>query len=277
MATYDDYDGVYFSIQALRMYHEMCNTDDVEYVVIDNNPTSNSGKTTKEFITKSLRGNGKYIKETEQVSSFNKYKVAEHATGKYVIIIDCHVLLVQNSISKLLDYYADNRNCKDLIQGPLVYDDLENISTHFDPQWRGHMYGTWATDHKKYGRQQPFEIQLQGMGACSFERRNWPKISQHFKGFGGEEGYISEKFRRNGGKNICLPQFKWVHRFGRPLGAKFPLILEDRIWNYFVGWLEITQDPEHEMIKGAYDHFKNEIPEGSIDNILSQARQTIGV
>jgi hypothetical protein len=41
-----------------------------------------------------------------------------------------------------------------------------------------------------------------------------------------------------GGKAICLPQFKWMHRFGRPNGVPYKLALEDRVWNYFVGWLE---------------------------------------
>ena len=67
-----------------------------------------------------------------------------------------------------------------------------------------------------------------------------------------------------------------MHRFVRPAGVPYPLILEDRIWNYFVGWLELTQDPDHEMIQGAYKHFHNKIPAGSIDHILNQAiKQTL--
>lgn len=275
MATYDDYDGVFFTIQSLRMYHEMCNTDAVEYIVLDNNPTGESGKTTEKFIKGSLSKIGKYIPKTDKCSSFNKYEIVKHASGKYVLIIDCHVLLIQNAINALLDYYLDNKNCKDLVQGPLVYDDLQNISTHFDPNWRGDMYGTWGTDKTKYDEKKPFEITMQGMGLCSFERKNWPGISEYFKGFGGEEGYIAEKFRRNGGKNICLPQLGWVHRFGRPLGVKYPLILEDRIWNYFIGWLEITRDPQHEVIVGAYEHFKDKIPKGSIEVIFNNAKQLI--
>jgi hypothetical protein len=275
MATYDDYDGVFFTIQGLRMYHEACNTDVVEYVVLDNNPNSESGKATQRFVENGLNKLGRYIPKEDKCSSFNKYEIAKHALGKYVLILDCHVLLVQNAINSLLDYYLENKNCKDLVQGPLVYDDLNNVSTHFDPNWSGDMYGTWGTDHEKYKLNKPFEILMQGMGLCSFEKKNWPGISEHFKGFGGEEGYIAEKFRRNGGKNICLPKLGWLHRFGRPLGVKYPLILEDRIWNYFVGWLEITQDPEHEMIKQIFTYFKPKIPEGSIENIFSQATNLI--
>jgi hypothetical protein len=275
MGTYDDYDGVFFTIQSLRMYHEICNTDSVEYIVLDNNPNSESGKVTKQFVENGLNQLGKYLPKTDKSSSFNKYEIVKHAIGTYVLIIDCHVLLVKGAINSLLNYYAENTDCKNLIQGPLIYDDLKNFSTHFDPNWSGDMYGTWATDHEKYKSNKPFEILMHGMGLCSFEKENWPGICEHFKGFGGEEGYIAEKFRRNGGKNICLPQLGWVHRFGRPLGVKYPLILEDRIWNYFVGWLELTQDPDHEMIKQIFSYFKSRIPESSIENIFNSALNII--
>lgn len=272
MATYDDYDGVFFTIQSLRMNHDICNTDAVEYVVIDTNPNEPHGTEVKKFITTALGDKGRYIpKETGQISSFNKYDIADYATGKYVLIIDCHVLIQKNGIDALLDYYLENKNCKDLVQGPLLYDDLYNVSTHFDPTWRGDMFGIWATDRPKYEEGKPFEIPMNGMGLCSFEKKNWPGISKHFKGFGAEEGYIAEKFKVNGGRNICLPALGWNHRFGRPNGVKYPLILEDRIWNYFVGWLEIHKDPNHPVIKGCYENFKNRIPKESLDYILNQA------
>lgn len=272
MSTFDDYDGVFFTIESLRLYHDLCNTNEVEFIVLDNNPSGKHSECLKGLVN-AIKG--KYIPYDEKPSSFNKYKVVDHADGKYVMIVDCHVLLVPNSITYLMQYFNDNPNCKDLVQGPLLYDDLVNYSTEFFPQWRGHMYGTWHTNREAYERGKPFEIKLQGMGLCAFEKSNWPGINQHFKGFGAEEGYIAEKFRQNGGKNICIPQLKWVHRFGRPEGVKYRLILEDRIWNYFIGWLEITRDPEHEMIKSTYEHFKDLIPKGSIDNIFNQAKQLI--
>jgi hypothetical protein len=154
-----------------------------------------------------------------------------------------------------------------------LYDDLQNISTHFDPKWSGHMYGVWSTDFESYSKGIPFEIPMQGMGLLAFEKSCWKGINQHFKGFGGEEGYIAEKFRTWGGKNICLPQLKWNHRFGRPSGVKYPLILEDRIWNYFIGWLEITKDENNPMVQSIYNYFKDIIPAGSIDNIFTNAKQ----
>lgn len=275
MATYDDYDGVYFSIQALRMYHPICSTDDVELLVIDNNPDGAHGKAIKNF--KGWVKNLNYIKYTDKKSTATRNEIFRNASGKYCISLDCHVLFMPQAIDKLLDYYADNRNCKNIIQGPMFYDDLKSFSTHFKPTWGGDMYGQWETDHEGYNSNKPFEIPMMGLGSFSCETKNWLGFNEQFKGFGGEEGYIHEKFRQNGGKAICLPQFGWVHRFGRPNGVKYPLILEDRIWNYFIGWLELKRDPEHPMIQEIYENFKDRIPKGSIDNILSQARKTIGV
>lgn len=272
MSTYDDYDGVYFTTQSLRMYHNLLDT---EIIILDNHPDSKYGQKTKEFVDQWTNGLIKYIPFQNTISSFNKYKAVNYALGKYILILDCHVLLIPGALDSLLAYYAKHPNCKDLIQGPLLYDDLQNYATEFKDEWRGDMYGIWHSNQDAYIKGEPFEIKMQGMGLCSFEKENWPGISCHFKGFGAEEGYIAEKFRRNGGKNICLPQLQWVHRFGRPEGVKYPLILEDRIWNYFVGWLEITRDPNHQMIKDTYNHFKNRVAEATLQNLLQKAKETL--
>ena len=94
-----------------------------------------------------------------------------------------------------------------------------------------------------------------------------------FKGFGGEEGYIHEKFRRSGGKCICLPQLGWNHRFNRPAGVPYPNILEERIWNYFIGWLEILKDSNHEFIQDTVKAFSERLPEPVVRNILHKAKK----
>ena len=132
MATYNDYDGVYFSVQALRMYHPEV-MDQVEILVIDNKPDSPHGEEVKRFI-ESYVTNGRYVPFTEWESSFVKGQVFEHAQGEYVLCIDCHVLLVPGALAKLISYYNTFPNTKDLLQGPLVHDDLKNFYTHFEPK-----------------------------------------------------------------------------------------------------------------------------------------------
>jgi hypothetical protein len=274
MATYDDFDGVYFSVQSLRMYHDLFKNNDIEILVVDNNPDGKHGQKVSNFIKNWAKQS--YIPYNSKKSTSIRNEIFRSAKGKYTICMDCHVLLEKGAIESLLQYYSNNPDCRDIVSGPLLYDDLVNQSTEFSPAWRDSMYGVWHTNKQALESEQPFEIKMMGLGVFSCETKNWVGFNENFKGFGGEEGYIHEKFRIHGGKAICVPGFKWVHRFGRPDGVKYPLILEDRIWNYFVGWLELTGNPEHEMITGAYEHFKSKIPQGSIDNILNNAKRIYG-
>lgn len=271
MATYDDYDGVFFSIQAIRMYQlKGINEDDVEFIVIDNNPESEHGKKVKLLVEHSI--NGKYIPYTDKKGTFVKYEIFKHATGLYTLGLDCHVLFQPNAIKNLLNYYEQNPDTNNLIQGPLLYDDLKGISTHFDPVWRGNMYGTWATNREALNKNEPFEIPMMGMGVYSCRTAAMPKISENFKGFGGEEGYIHEKFKQAGGKCICLPDLKWNHRFNRPNGVPYPNILEDRLWNYFTGWLDLLKDPNDPFFEEIVDAFKDKLPEPVIRSIFEKIK-----
>lgn len=50
MSTYDDFDGVYFTVQSLRTYHSVLKNNDIEIIVLDNNPDSVHGQETAKFI-----------------------------------------------------------------------------------------------------------------------------------------------------------------------------------------------------------------------------------
>lgn len=273
MATYDDYHGVYFTIQSLRLYHDICNTENVEFIVVDNNPSGKHGEETKKIVENWVKG--KYIPIKTRQSTSIRNEIFKHSSGDFTICMDPHVLIVKNGIEELLEYYKDPSTHKDIVSGPMLYDDLKTVSTNFKPVWRDHMYGIWETNHESYNAGKPFEIPMQGLGCFSCKTENWQGFNENFIGFGGEEGYIHEKFRQAGGRAICLPGFKWLHRFGRPDGVPYPLCLEDRVFNYFTGWLEIYNDPEHQMIKDIYNHFKDKLPSGRIDKILNNVQNGI--
>ena len=247
--VYDDFDGLYFTIQAIRMYHADI-VDRIEFVVVDNNPLSPHGVAAKEYC--------RWIKQPCQYIPFDEYKstsvrnlVFQYANTEYVLCADCHVLFEPESIKKLLAFFDENGDACNLIQGPLVYDDFRHISTHFDPVWRAGMWGVWATDERgKDKNSDPFEIPMQGLGAFACRKSAWLGFNPLFRGFGGEEGYIHEKFRRAGRKTLCAPFFRWSHRFARPSGISYPLRIEDRIINYFIGHLELGLDTAE-----IYKHF----------------------
>lgn len=271
MAVYDDFDGVYFSIQALQIYHLGWLRDQVEFIVIDNNPTSKRGIETKKFVESKVK-NGRYFAYTDKQSTSVRNEIFKHARGKYVLCIDPHVMFDVNAVSALLEYYHKNPDTKNLIQGPLLYDDLKSYSTHFDPVWRSSMYGIWGTNKEAYDKGEPFEIPMMGLGIFSCKKSEWQWFNERFTGFGAEEGYIHEKFRLAGGKCICIPQLRWIHRFGRPDGVPYKNILEDRIFNYFVGWLELKKDENDPMIESIFKEFEQRIPRDKLQIIFENAK-----
>jgi hypothetical protein len=237
MPTYDDYDGVYFSIQALRLYHAEVMSE-VEFIVVDNNPTGAAAPLLKKLDT--AAANYRYIPYSEKSGTANgKERIFVEASGTYVMCMDCHVFIVPGALRRLLDYFNAQPETRNLLQGPLLYDDLTSISTHWDSKWRGGMFGAWGTDDR--GRNpdaEPFEIPMNGMGLFACRKDAWLHFSPDFRGFGGEEGYIHEKYRQAGHKTLCLPFLRWMHRFGR-VAVPYVNTWEDRIHNYYVGHREL--------------------------------------
>lgn len=261
MATYDDYDGVYFTTQAARLYHE----DITEIVIIDNNPNSEYGKACKGLLNwQSKECPIKYIPFEQKVSTSVRGEVFNHASNEHVIVCDSHVLFSKNAVKSLKDFYLNDHKPYDFIQGPMLYDNIVSYSTHLEPKWRDNFYGIWDT---KKTDEKYFEIPAMGLGSFSCKKSEWLGFHRLLKGFGGEEFYIHEKFRKKGGRCICLQDFKWIHRFNRPSGIPFKNILEDRVYNYF-----ITRFDLGDGYKDVVEHFSSEsLNKGIVKNIFSKA------
>jgi hypothetical protein len=238
MATYDDYDGVYFTLQALRMYHPEI-LDDTGFLVVDNHPDGPCSRPLK--MLEQSTPHFRYVPFGEYSgTAAAKERVLMEAESPYVLCLDCHVLVVPGALRRLMAYFDAHPDTPDLLQGPLVYDDLAALSTHFRVDWRTGMYGCWETDERGVDPDAPpFEIPMQGMGLFACRRKAWVGFNPRFRGFGGEEGYIHEKFRRNGARTLCLPFLRWLHRFNRPMGVPYQNRWEDRIRNYLIGFREL--------------------------------------
>lgn len=263
MATHSDYEGLFMTIQSLKMYHPICMTDEVEFLVIDTNHDSAHGKAVEGFCKSA---DVKYVTSDNEKGAWIKYAAVEVAEGDVVIVLDCHVLLHSGAVQAVLDYYGDG-NSQDMLQGPCVFDCLKAYGTHFDPVWRDHDFGTWGTNKEAYQIGEPFSIPMMGMGCFAIRRDAWQGISPDFKGFGSEEWYMAETVRSWGGDVKCLPQFKWTHRWGRPGGVPYPYSLDGKIYNYAVGWKELygINSPQ---FKSMVDHFGTILPKAHVEKIV---------
>jgi hypothetical protein len=242
MATYDDYDGVYFTLQSLRMHHGDA-LQDVEFLVIDNNPTGPCAAELKKL--EGATSDYRYIPASKTTGTMVRQMVVDEGRGDFVLVMDCHVLLRLGALRQLRTYLAADSSTRDLLQGPMVHDNLEKMASHFRPEWQDGMLGVWDLDPRAEDPEgPPFEIPMQGLGLYAFRRAAWPGFNSAFRGFGGEEWYIHEKFRRNGGRALCLPFLRWLHRFPRPMGLPYVNRWEDRIRNYIIGFRELGQSTQ---------------------------------
>jgi len=254
MAVYNDFLGVYSTVQALRVYHGYI---DMEILVVDNYGDDKLEKWCNTWIP----GNVTYKRYTDiQGTTVPRDKVFEYAQGEYVICIDSHVLLYPGALDRLWDG-------PHLIHGPMVWDDLKGCVTHMENQWRDNMWGVWGeTIRLKNLPSEPFEIPMHGLGLFGCRKADWLGFNDKFTGFGGEEGYIHEKFRQAGRKVMCLPWLLWNHRFSGLTGVNYRLDNRDRIKNYIIGHKELGLP-----IQPIRKHFGAQI----VDNITNGLKKSL--
>jgi len=226
LPSYNNFTEVFFTVQALRMYHDL---RDCEILVIDNYGDAELEKFVKNQGGTTVR----YEKSTDKVgTSCAKNKVFEHARGEMVLCMDSHIMLKPGAL-------RDIPVTDDLIHGPLMYCDLKNYCCKMLPVWRGQMWGIWG-DYSEKLPEKPIEIWGMGGGLFLTKRNTWLKFNDRFRGFGGEEGYLQEKYRKAGRKVWCYPNLVWMHMFDRKI--PHPVRLIDKIKNYLIGFEELGLD-----------------------------------
>ena len=67
---------------------------------------------------------------------------------------------------------------------------------------------------------------------------------------------------------MCLPFLRWVHRFGRPDGVKYPLTMENKLRNFFIGHFELGLD-----IAQIIEHFKEWKTEEQLTKLAAAVKQ----
>jgi hypothetical protein len=241
MATYDDFDGVYFTVQSMRLAHPEVLAD-TSFLVLDNHPEGETANALRALADKIP--DVRYVPFRGFRGTAVRDLIFREAAADIVMCVDPHILVRPGALQALLEYFDAAPDSRDIVQGPLLDDSFDGIvGTHFAPDWGGGMYGRWETDERFHDeRGEPFEIPMQGLGLFACRREAWPGLNPRFRGFGGEEGYLHEKFRQAGGRAICLPALAWGHRFQRPGGVPYPADWQDRVRNYHLGWAEVGWD-----------------------------------
>lgn len=236
MPVFGDYDGPVFTCADLLVHHD----DYVsEILIVDNSPASPQSEPLRKWCQQHRKL--RYVAFPEPVGTAPpKNAVFANAQGGTVVCLDSHVLLFPGALAALAEFYAANPDAADdLVQGPLVYNDMTTISSSLSDVWGGDgVWGQWQHD-PEVETQKWFQVRAQGMGLFACSQGGWLGFNQHFRGFGGEERYIHEKFRAAGRRTWCVSGLKWWHRFGKAAPIKYPLSNRDKCRNYAIGLTEL--------------------------------------
>src|SRR5579872_5249339 len=105
MSTYDDYDGVYFSVMALRLYHPEI-AEDTEILVVDNHPDGPCAEPLKALAA--WVPGYRYIPFDRLRCTAARDVVFREANADFVLCMDSHVMFAAGSLRQLLDYLRAN-------------------------------------------------------------------------------------------------------------------------------------------------------------------------
>ena len=269
MATFDDYDGTYFSLLSLLLYHQKVFLES-EVIILDNNPDGAAAPHLKQLADHIK--NVRYVPYPDKQGTAVRDVIFNLAQGEWVLCMDCHVMYPPNVLDRLVEYMEQNPQSRDLLQGPLLSDSGEVSGTHFEEHWREGMYGYWEKDNRGVEMDaEPFEIPMQGLGMFVCRKSAWLSFNKLFRHFGGEEGYIHQKFRNAGAKCLCLPFLRWSHRFARPAGVNYQIDWISRIENYLIGFAEVGLDVD--LVESHFSEFLNqEIVDEANQKVLEKKR-----
>lgn len=257
MAAYDDFDGVYFTLQALSLYHPR-----MPLIVIETTPEADD-----RVKNATLAVGGRYFHRPElKGTAPPRAELFKLAETPWVCCIDSHVLFEAGAVQAMLDYAKAHPDSRDLIQGPMVGDDGRGRLTHWQQNNDSALWGVWDSDPRWHGSE-PFDIPMQGLGHFLMRKEAWPGFHPLHRGFGGEEGYIHEKARQRGGRTLCHPAMGWRHRF-RSGPAPYSATVDDHTWNLLVGHRELGIEAEEQILL----HFGKRLPADKWKQLVGEAR-----
>lgn len=145
-AHFKDFEGLWPTIQSIRLNNAEL-MPQTEFIVVNNSPEdTETANAIRQLLSNLVECAGsKYVElPGNKGTSLSRNEIFKHATGKYTVVMDCHLEFWPGSFKALMDHYATDPESNDIISGPLLYDSLRNVSTHFNDEWDDAMWGKWG-------------------------------------------------------------------------------------------------------------------------------------
>ena len=239
MPTYNDFDGVYFTLQALRLYQDLADT---ELLVVDNYGCEH----TKKFVEGGAKG--RYILATDAVgTAAAKNRVFAEARGEAVLCCDSHVLFDPGAIARLKAYYRSIPTAAISCKGLSWHDDLKTISTHYKPGVAerdvGHLGDGPAREWIRRGSRS--RSGCRGWGSSVAARQRLAGLQSGLSRLRRRRRLHPREgpARREPAACAC-PGCAGCTASAGPAGVPYPALLFDKVRNYIIGFTEVGLDRE---------------------------------
>lgn len=281
MSTLNDHEGVWWTLQILTSFHADV-LSRCQLLVVDQDPESDHGQETARLVRRKMQRRAdreglwhsvKYVPmQSPRGIGPARNRLFQDSDADRVLVLDSHVLLPSGVIAKLLTYYGNHPDCRDLLVGPLLSDSGGFVGTHQELRWRSEAWGVWARDEELYDLEAPpKEVPMQGLGLFSCRKDAFPGFHPQQQGFGCAEAVIAEKFRLRGDRVLCLPFLRWIHRFVRLGGPPYPVYRVDKVSNYLIEMLSLEMDPSE-----LFEHFAGKLTAAEMQEV-NQRLQKAGL
>ncbi|GAA2933256.1 hypothetical protein GCM10020221_31280 [Streptomyces thioluteus] len=236
----DGHTAAYFTALALRLHHPEAAAR-CELLVVDGDPDAPAAS--------ALRGLPwlRYTSCDRVRGSALRDLAVREARTEWVLCVDSGVLLVPGAVARLLSFADARPGARDLLQGPLLEDDLCTVHTHRDPVFDGASFGTWGCDPRgAEADAPPFEIGMQDLGLFACRREAWAGFNPRLRGHGAEEGYLHKKYRAAGARVLCLPFLRWTRRRSAlPVASDPAALCRDRLLAWEEAGLAVEPVVDH--------------------------------
>ena len=117
MAHFQDWEGAWATIQSVLWEAQSAGiSDKVEILVVDQSADSEAGKKVKGYLAGWVP-RSKYIAQPNIGTAGGKSAVFQHASGEWVVLLDCHAALKPGSLKKMFDFMVSHRSDGNLYSG----------------------------------------------------------------------------------------------------------------------------------------------------------------
>lgn len=269
--------GAWWTLNLLMaLYSEIID----EFIIVDNSPDGSEISGEFEGHVRKNHPEARYIRDKGPPSScLYKDRIFREATSDVVVCMDAHVFLDPGALPAVIRYFTEHPESRDLLMGPICSAASKVVATNqmlYESEGypiprdarvrhgivcRGGQLGVWVTDSRGLDTGgEPFEIQQNGTGFFAMRREAWPGFHPSFYGFGGNETYLMERVRQNGGKVLCHPACRWTHNFCDAHGRGYKPLALDKVRNYLVSGRLLGRDDHY---RAALEHFGGIYPEAT--------------